>query len=223
MHHVWMRIFLSRLSEELAAELDNELPVPLEAALSMLRDSKDNISLDIPIEGPLADLDVGISDILVTALGKAIVAAGSSYLVYSLGPYAAVAYVGMKVGEKMMQVELPPVNFELQESTLAPVHADYLKRIAQILKDRPKTDLQLCPVVVSREFLSPEVIASVKTGTIEVAEKDREKLLALGEQRATAVQDYLIKTFGVEKSRLLICDTKIDTDREAVPKVLLQF
>jgi len=67
------------------------------------------------------------------------------------------------------------------------------------------------------------VIASVKTGTIEVAEKDREKLLALGEQRATAVQDYLIKTFGVEKSRLLICDTKIDTDREAVPKVLLQF
>ena len=69
-----------RISEELAAELDNELPIPLDAALSMLRDSKDNISLDIPIEGPLADLDVGISDILVTALGKAIVAAGSSYL-----------------------------------------------------------------------------------------------------------------------------------------------
>lgn len=212
-----------RISEELAAELDNELPVPLDAALAMLRDSKDNISLDIPIEGPLSDLDVGISDILVTALGKAIVPAASSYLVYSLGPYAALAYVGMKVGEKMMQVELPPVNFELQEISLTPDHADYLKRIGQILKDRPKTDLQLCPVVVSREFLSPEMIASVKTESIEVAEKDREKLLSLGEQRATAVQDYLVKTFGVEKNRLLICDTKIDTDRDAVPKVLLQL
>ncbi|WP_228853795.1 DUF748 domain-containing protein [Desulfomarina profundi] len=212
-----------RISEELATELDNELPIPLDAALAMLRDSKDNISLDIPIEGPLSDLDVGISDILVTALGKAIVPAASSYLVYSLGPYAALAYVGMKVGEKMMQVELPPVNFELQEITLTPEHADYLKRIGQILKDRPKTDLQLCPVVASREFLSPEVIASEKKESIEVAEQDREKLLALGEQRATAVQDYLVKTFGVEKSRLLICDTKIDTGREAVPKVLLQL
>ncbi|WP_457577355.1 DUF748 domain-containing protein [Desulfomarina sp.] len=212
-----------RISEELAAELDNELPIPLDAALAMLRDSKDNISLDIPIEGPLSDLDVGISDILVTALGKAIVPAASSYLVYSLGPYAALAYVGMKVGEKMMQVELPPVNFKLQEVTLTSEHADYLKRIGQILKDRPKTDLQLCPVVASREFLSPGVIASVKTENIEVAEKDRQRLLALGEQRAAAVQNYLVKTFGVEKSRLLICDTKIDTDREAVPKVLLQL
>jgi hypothetical protein len=212
-----------RISKELAAELDNELPIPLDAALAILRDSKDNISLDIPIEGPLSDLDVGISDILVTALGKAIVPAASSYLVYSLGPYAALAYVGMKVGEKMMQVELPPVNFELQEITLTPEHADYLKRIGQILMDRPKTDLQLCPVVASREFFSPEKIASEKTENIKVAEKDRQKLLALGEQRAIAVQDYLVKTFAVEKSRLLICDTQIDTDREAVPKVLLQL
>ena len=46
----------STVDPALAAQLDKKLPVPLDAALGMLSDSKGNIDLQIPVEGKLDDL-----------------------------------------------------------------------------------------------------------------------------------------------------------------------
>lgn len=211
------------ISPELAAELNNQLPIPLDAALSILRDSDRNISLEIPLSGPVSDLNVGISDVLITALSKAIVPAASGYLMYTLGPYGALAYVGMKVGEKMLKVELPPVNFIPGGIDISDEHKKYLKKVAEILEGRPETDIQLCPQVAAWEFMKEEEKSSVEGSTIEVAEDDHEKLMELGQQRSEAVQSYLVSTYGVEKSRLLICDTLIETDKDAKPLVMLNL
>jgi len=211
------------ISPELAAELNNQLPIPLSAALSILRDSDRNISLEIPLNGPVSHLNVGISDVLITALSKAIVPAASGYLMYALGPYGALAYVGMKVGEKMLKVELPPVGFMPGEVDISDEHKKYLEKVAEILEGRPETDIQLCPQVVSWEFMKEEEISSVDGSSVEVAEKENEKLIELGQQRSEAVQSYLISTYGVEKSRLLICDTLIETDKDAKPLVMLNL
>lgn len=211
------------ISPQLAAELNNQLPIPLDAALSLLRDSKRNIALDVPLSGPVSELDVGVSDVLITALGKAIVPAASGYLMYALGPYGALAYVGMKVGEKMLVVELPPVVFMQQEISLTEEHVKYLQRIGKILQDRPEADIQLCPRVASWEFLTEQERTAIKGDIIEVDEKKQNELLALGQQRAVAVQSLLAKDYGITQNRLLICDTKIDTKKHAVPAVLLQL
>jgi len=60
----------STISPELADKLDNQLPIPLESALSVLRYKDDDISLDVPIKEPLDELKVGISDILITPLAR---------------------------------------------------------------------------------------------------------------------------------------------------------
>ena len=211
------------LSPELAAELDNQLPISLDAALSLLRDSKENISLEVPLSGPVSELNVGISDVLITALSKAIVPAASGYLMYALGPYGALAYVGMKAGEMALQVTLPPVVFAPQEISLTPEHVDYLQRIGKILQDRPNADVQLCPKVASWEFLTKEEKAAVKGEIIEVDEKKQSGLLALGQQRAAAVQSLLEKDYGIPRNRLLLCETKIERTKDAVPEVLLQL
>lgn len=211
------------ISPELAAELNNELPIPLDAALSILRDSDRNISLEIPLKGPVSDLNVGISDVLITALSKAIVPAASGYLMYTLGPYGALAYVGMKVGEKMLKVELPPVDFTPGDRVISGEHKKYLEKVAEILKGRPETDIQLCPQVVSWEFMDEEDKNSIEGKTVEIVEKDREKLIELGQQRSEAVQSYLVSTYGVDKSRLLICDTLIKNAKSAKPLVLLNL
>jgi len=211
------------ISPELAAELNNQLPIPLSTALSILRDSDRNISLEIPLEGPVSDLDVGVSDVLITALSKAIVPAASGYLMYTLGPYGALAYVGMKVGEKMLKVELPPVDFMPGEIDISGEHKEYLEKVAEILEGRPETDIQLCPQVVSWEFMKEKEISSVEGASIEVAEKESEKLIELGQQRSEAVQSYLVSTYGVEKSRLLICDTLIETGKDAKSLVMLNL
>ncbi len=211
------------ISKELAAELNNQLPIPLDAALSILRDSDRNIDLDIPLEGPVSDLNVGISDVLITALSKAIVPAASGYLMYTLGPYGALAYVGMKVGEKMLKVTLPPVEFVPGESTLTAEHKEYLQRIGKILTDRPETDIQLCPKVASWELMTKEGRAAVKGKDVVVADEDRQKLLALGQDRAAVVKEHLAQEYSIELDRLLICDTLLETEESAVPVVLLQL
>jgi len=211
------------ISPELSAELNNQLPIPLDAALSVLRDNKRNISLDIPLKGPLSELNVGISDVMITALSKAIVPAASGYLMYALGPYGALAYVGMKVGENMLQVRFPPVVFVQQETSLTEEHVKYLQRIGKILQDRPETDIQLCPQVASWEFLTEQEKTAIKGTVIPVDPKKQDELLELGQQRAEAVQALLEKDYDIARSRLLVCDTKIDTAKNAVPAILLQL
>ena len=220
---VLKKIETETLAPDLAAELNNQLPIPLDAALSILRDSDRNISLEIPLSGPVSDLNVGISDVLITALSKAIVPAASGYLMYTLGPYGALAYVGMKVGEKMLKVELPPVDFIPGEIDISNEHKKYLEKVAEILKGRPETDIQLCPQVTSWEFMDEKQKDSAEGESVEIVEEDREKLLEIGQQRAKGIQSYLAFTYGVESSRLLICDTLIKTDKDIKPLVMLNL
>lgn len=212
-----------KISEELAKELDNELPIPLDSALSILRDSKDNIDLDIPLNGPISDFSIGISDVLVTALSKAIIPAASGYMMYALGPYGALAYVGMKVGENMLQVNLPPVKFIPGTTTMVDEQDEYLERIARILTDRPETDLQLCPQVASWEFMKDVEIKAIPESQVEVPEKDQAKLDELGQQRGGVVQEYLTTKHSIAKGRLLVCETVIETSKDTEPSLLLHL
>ncbi len=212
------------ISPELAAQLNNELPVPLDSALVLLRDSKDDITLSIPFSGPVDDLSVGISDILVTALSKAILPAASGYLMYTLGPYGALAYVGVKVGEKMLEVRVPPVEFAPQQAEITETHRDYLERIAKILGDWPKKDVQICPRVSLWEFAPQgETVAAAGEKPKEVPGVDEEQLLQLGQRRGEAIRDYLVDKHGLDRTRLLICDTRIEQEKDSVPRVLLQL
>lgn len=211
------------ISKELADELDNQLPIPLDTALSILRDSSKNITLDIPIKGPVSDLSVGISDVLITALSKAIVPAASGYLMYALGPYGALAYVGMKAGEKMLKLELPPVVFEPGKEEIADEQKKYLEKVAEIMAGRPDTDIQVCPVVGSWELMDAKALAAKEASSVEVVEEERQSLADLGQQRAKNVQGFLVSSYGVDVSRLLICDTKIDTSKKVQPAVLLNL
>lgn len=220
---VFKKLKTKTISPDLEAELNNQLPIPLNTALSILRDSDKNISLDVPLSGPVSHLNVGISDVLITALSKAIVPAASGYLMYTLGPYGALAYVGMKVGEKILKVELPPVDFVPGEVALSDENKKYLEKIAEILKGRPETDIQLCPQVVSWEFMDEEQIAEVQKAYVEVVEKDRDKLIEIGQQRAKAVQNYLVSTHELDISRLLICDTLVVTRKDDKPLIMLNL
>ncbi len=211
------------ISKELAQQLDNRLPLPLESAISFLKDSNGDLKLDIPIEGPLSELNVGIADLLITALGKAILPAASSYLVYALGPYGALAYVGMKVGENMMKASLAPVVFQAEESELTTEHRAYLERVAKVMQDRPDMDINLCPSAPAWEMLSQRALQKVGDADISVDEKDREKLTRLGQERAQAILDHLAEAHGIDRARLLICETKIPTRRDAQPVVELQL
>lgn len=213
----------STITKELADKLDNQLPIPLDSVLSMLRDKDDNISLNVPISGSLDELDVGISDILITALGKAVVPAASGYLMYALGPYGALLWVGMEVGERMLQIRLPPVEFAPKESKLPESLQDYFERLAKILKDKPDADFQLCPKSSAWEFVPESKRKKFDGKELELSDRDREKLMQLGQRRAQSIKDYLIQNYTIDKDRLLISITRIETEKTVKPRVDIQM
>ncbi len=223
------RVIISKLktntiSRKLAGKLDHRLPLPLDTALMMLRDNKDTISLDIPVNGSISDFDVGITDIMVTALGNAIVPAASSYLMFTLGPYGALAYVGLKVGEMILEVKLPPVDFTPLKHELTFAHHQYLERIARILQERPDTDLHLCPTVAARELKNPEKkILMLKQKNISMSEQERTYLEQLGQRRAGEIKKFLYSSHGIAKNRLLLCETLVETGAKDDSSVNLRF
>ena len=218
---VLQQLKTSTISKELAKKLDNQLPVPLDSALAMLRDRKDTITLDVPLSGPIDKLSVGISDILITALGKAIIPAASGYLVYALGPYGALAWVGMEVGSRMLEVRLPPVVFKPGDDSLPEKSEDYFKRLAGILQDKPDVDFRLCPKVSAWEADPDRTKEDGKKNDkpIQLSDRERNRLMELGQKRAQDVKKCLVEQYGCDKDRLLICTTRIEKDASAKPQV----
>lgn len=212
----------STISKELADKLDNRLPIPLDSALAMLKDRDDTIKLDVPISGPLDKLSVGISDILITALGKAIVPAASGYLVYALGPYGALAWVGMEVGSRMLAVKLPPVYFAPGKDDLPENADDYFSRLAKILQDKPDADFRLCPISSAWELTADREEKNEETEA-ELTAETKKKLQELGQKRANRIKEYLQEKFGVDGSRLLICTTEIEKKKSAKPRVEIRM
>ncbi|WP_457573119.1 DUF748 domain-containing protein [Desulfolithobacter sp.] len=192
------------------------LPFDLDYALAILRDSNGNIELKVPVSGPIDKLDVGLSGLLITAMNKAVVTGASSYLIYALGPYAALAYLGAKVGNEILKTRLAPVEFAPGSAVLSEKQSDYLDRVAKILKDRPKLELQLCPKL-GRDDLPRE------SKIEELSNDDKERLLDLGERRAIAVRDFLTEKYGIDPRRLLICSSAFDTGNGGKPRVDLQL
>ena len=220
---VLQQLKTSTISKELADKLDNQLPVPLDSALSLLRDKDDKISLNVPISGPLEKLDVGISDILITAMGKAVVPAASSYLMYTLGPYGALLWVGKVVGEEMLQIRLPPVEFAPKQSKLPDNLQDYFERLAKILKDKPDSEFQLYPKSSAWEFMKASKREKLDEKKLALSNRHRKKLMELGQKRAQSIKDYLIKNYNIDQDRLLIGTTQIETEQSVKPRVEIQM
>jgi len=220
---VLQQLKTSTISKELADKLDNQLPVPLDAALSLLRDKDGTISLNVPISGPLEELDVGISDILITAMGKAIVPAASSYLVYTLGPYGALLWIGKELGDRMLQIRLPPVEFAPKQSKLPENIQDYFQRLVKILKDKPDSDFQLHPKSSAWEYLSSSKKEILDEKELKLSDRRRKKLMELGQKRAQSIKDYLINNYNIDQDRLLISTTQIETEKSTKPRVEIQM
>lgn len=217
------KLEIKTVNDELSSQLDSQLPLPLNAALSMLRDKDDNISLPVSMSGPVDDLDFGISGIFITPLSKAIVTGASTYLTYALGPYGALAYVGMKVGEKMMQTNLPAVEFEPASPVLTEEHHKYLDRIADLLKNRPKIDIQLCAQVTRSDLILPDAAKQEKAPPTEFSQDEKNALVKLGHSRALAIKDYLSQSHTIDPGRILICLPELDQNDKAIPRVELQL
>jgi len=210
------------LEGDLADELNNQLPIPLGLALSMLRDSAGVIDLDIPIDGELSKLHIGVTDLLITALSKGITVAVTPYLAYTvLGPAGALVFVGASVGQSLLHTDLPELEFEPGARELSAEHQEILKKVGEEITDDTEVNFSIC-AKVTREELSAASSNSTKNDSLLQDETIRKELFELGEQRSLLVKDFLLANFKIDEERLLICNPGLKFEKGSKARIVFK-
>ncbi|KPJ98723.1 MAG: hypothetical protein AMJ60_07365, partial [Desulfobacterales bacterium SG8_35] len=148
------RLEVAQVDPAKEPEIDTQMDVPLGTALSMLRNKKDEINLDLKLQGDIENPEFGIQDAINQALAKAMQVAAVSYLKYTLQPfgtYIAIAQVVGKAGKEMTKIGLDPVTFPAGEIVLDENAAQYLAKVKEVLNNRPKLRIELCGKGVEKD------------------------------------------------------------------------
>jgi len=167
----------------LGDKIDNPKAVnlPLELAVSLLKDSSGKINLDFPISGSLEDpkFSIGalVGDVLVNMISKVATA-----------PFKAIAAMFDS------DADLSTVDFVAGSSELTPDAIDKLTKIAKALKDKPELVLEIKAQAYHAQdwpMLSRDVVLEVlkKKKSSELREQQGERIRA--EYIALSEADYL--------------------------------
>ena len=218
---------------EYMKKLNEQLSIPLDLALSLLRDSNDDIKLKIPVTGELFKPDVGLGDIINTALGNAMKGATMAYLKLAFQPFGALISIAQMAGDAASSINLDPVIFSAGETVLKAENDEYLQKIADLVKGKKGVRIKLCGVsaAVDRNVLLQQKIeaASKKKTSAESAKKpeppevSNDELFGLAKGRAEAIKDKLVTQYKIDPARLFVCHPAIKKDADAKPSVELRI
>ncbi|MBL4744714.1 MAG: DUF748 domain-containing protein [Cycloclasticus sp.] len=212
-----------------ASVISQNLSMPLDSALSLLRDENDDIKLNIPIKGDVASPDFNISDIINTALANSLQGAVTASLKLALGPYALVYMATEAAYGAATAIHLKPVEFFAGEHLLSNDSITYLQHMGEMMKKSPGLRLKLCgfSTEVDRQAL---ITQAAKTAEVKADAKiaptiNDDRLIELAEQRSTAVKSELLNKHSINPKRLFTCSPKFDkqtgSQKNAKPRVEL--
>ncbi len=228
------------VDEELMKRLSAHLTMPLDAALSTLKDNDNNITLTLPFKGDINDPQFDLSDVINTAMGKAMQAGAISYLKYVFQPYGTMITVAQFVGEELARVRLDPVLFNPAVSGLSSGNLKYLEKLGTLMKERKELRIKVCgyataadrKVFEERAMQKFSVTPTVPTNGGKSATEappasppaiTDEELLSIANQRSTIIKDHLVEKYGIKAERLFLCNPVIDKSKEGEPRVDLEI
>ncbi|MFQ5353798.1 MAG: DUF748 domain-containing protein [Thermodesulfobacteriota bacterium] len=181
-----------------------------DAVLDLLRDRKDNISVNLPVHGDISDPEFKLNDVILKALSGAFMKSGFSYLKYYFQPwgtYITVGQLALKLAGEVVRVRLDPVFFDARSSAVKEGDMGYIEKVASLMKEKPRIRVKICGHAVTEDG--------------EGADASEEALLKLALERSTLIQDQLVERYAVSPEAIFICRPEIDRAEEARPRVEL--
>ena len=215
---------ISPKNENRIKKFVSELTISIETAVSLLRDSDGTIRIKLPVTGDISDPDIGLQNIINKALLAGMKKGVFGYLKNAFQPYGALITV-IEIAGKAARLRLDPVEFEAGSNMLDAKAGDYLKKVADIMKERPKIKISICGKVTPDDIavLSEKALETQqkKSASSQPAEILDDQLLKFAEERAMAVKKRLIEDQGIESGRLFICNPEIERDEKNKPRAAL--
>ena len=238
------QLVLSKLDQEELTELDNQLGMPVNTAVNLLRDGNGNIELSIPVEGDMNNPDIKIGQVIRKAMGGAMKKS-------VLTVFAPLRLLGKGKDEEPLTEALrfKEVPFESASTIYDPEATDYLEEITKIMRKHPGVSLRLRGVASFHdrdEMVSKAMTESIEAMSLTSASKPTpalipageaeiyvsppasevavaqptpeipdEVLIQLADERAQEIKSYLVDTGGVEPTRLFISESIIDVEGDS--------
>lgn len=228
------KLEIGTLDADQKDEFTEELGLPLASALSLLTDRNGDIELKVPVEGDLADPEIGIGDALRRAARKGAAKALKTGAMAYFAPVGAAVMVGRLFG-RVTALRFEPVEFEPGSSDLPPAALEHLGKMSELLQDRPKVRPNLCGLAVAADHSvlaapapgAPPASASPPAASTGGAAGGAgtppplrsEPMLQLARSRAEAIKGWLASQGGLDPDRLFICSPEVDEAEGAHPRV----
>ncbi len=222
---------LTPQNQELIAKYAKTISMPLDYAVSILRDKDNNVDLTLPIEGNVNNPEFHINDVINTALKNSLMSASVTYLKYAFQPYGALITIAEVASDKLTEINLDPLFFQPNTTELIPESMPYLEKVSQILQDKKDLRLKLCGKATESDKISVEssnTDTQKSANTITPSEKlvaqeqAMQILLELANQRSEVMRDALVRN-GVNSSQLFVCVAELDPSTTGKPRVELSL
>ena len=194
------------------AKMTQQLSMPLDSALSLLRDDNDDIKLGIPVKGDVNSPDFNTSDIINTALGNAMQGTVKNVLKYALQPYGLIFMATEKVYGAATAIKLDSLIFSAGDDSLSADAINYLERIGELMQKRPNLRIRVCGVSTMQDRTTLQLTANTPTQAPQGAETE---LLTLANNRTATVKSLLISTYNINATRLFTCAPKVELSDDA--------
>lgn len=200
-------------SDEAGALIDQGA-LPFNMAIGMLKDSKGDVELGVPLSGSTSDPSFGVSSIITLITQKAIWMATQDYLMTTFVPYANIVSVAMTVGEFALKLRFDDLIYQTKQISPNEKQQAYLQAFIKLMQDKEDTRVNICAISTPADI-------GITSGSQVTDKNDIRQLKALAEQREEAFKEYIIKQGNIASSRLLLCAPKIDTSDNAQPRIEL--
>ena len=200
-------------SDEAGALIDQGA-LPFNMALGMLKDSKGDVELDVPLSGSTSDPGFGMSSIVSLITQKAVWMATQDYLMTTFVPYANIVSVAMTVGEFALKLRFDDLMYQAKQIEPNEAQKTYLQAFIALMQDKDGTRVNLCGISTPADI-------GLIAGSQVTDKKQVRQLKDIAEQREATLKDYLIEQGGIASSRLLLCAPKIDSSKGAQPRMEL--
>jgi hypothetical protein len=175
-----------------AVDSPDALKLPLELAISLLKDSEGRIDLDIPVSGNLNDPQFSYGSLIWRAIGNVLTGIITA-------PFRALA--GLLGGGGQAE-EVKDISFESGQSRLLPPQREKLKRVADVLAKRPDIKLLVpgrADTAADGERLKRAALAReiARRAGFDVAEDESAGGLSIEDRRTrAAIRSYFAERFG---------------------------
>jgi hypothetical protein len=209
------------------AKMVQQLTMPLDSALSLLRDKNDDIELDIPIKGDISKPDFAVGDVINRAMGNALQGTVTTYLKYALQPYGLIYMAAEQAYGAATSISLEAVQFQPSEPLLSDQSKQYMERIGQLMLKRPGLRIRVCGFATAADRV--RLIELRKEAGKEVPKEEgkaqidpfHDALLDLAREREHVVKSHLVSTYQISEDRLFSCLPKIEEEKGQLPRVEL--